>query len=95
MTQTATVLNALMQGEELTAKQIAARYSVGNPHEVIRQLREQGYPVYLNKRTNSKGNTTNKYRLGNPTRAIIAAGIAALGPESLGPTARKMTIVSV
>ena len=40
----------------------------------------QGYPVYLNKRVSSfDGNQTyNKYRLGTPTRAVIAAGYRAL-----------------
>lgn len=79
MTQTATVLNALKNGEELTAKQIAARYSVGNPYEVVRTLREQGYAIYLNSRKDSKGRVTNKYRLGTPSRAMVAAAYNKLG----------------
>ena len=91
MSKTSKVLEAFKNGEQLTASQIASRYTVGNPHEVVRQLRMKGYPIYLNECTNSKGRVTNKYRLGNPTRAIIAAGIAALGTESVGPSARKFT----
>jgi predicted transcriptional regulator len=79
MTQTATVLNALMAGEELTAKQIAARYSVGNPYEVVRQLRENGHAIYLNKRKDSKGRVTHKYRLGTPSRAMVASAYALFG----------------
>jgi len=79
MTQTNAVLNALQSGDELTTKQIAARYSVGNPREVIRQLREEGYAIYLNKRTDTKGRKTLKYRLGTPSRKMVAAAYATLG----------------
>lgn len=78
MTQQERVLEALMTGEELTAKQISARFSVGNPRAVIQNLRFSGFPVYLNKRTNSKGETKGFYRLGTPSRAVIAAGYRAL-----------------
>jgi predicted transcriptional regulator len=82
MTQVNTVLGALKTGEELTAKQIAARYNVGNPHEVVRQLREQGYAVYLNTRVDSKGRVKQKYRLGTPSRAMVAAAYAATGTSA-------------
>ena len=78
MTKTDKVLTALQNGETLTAKQIAARYSVGNPHEVVRQLRFKGFAIYCNASTNSKGQTRNFYRLGTPSRAVIAAGYRAL-----------------
>lgn len=95
MTKTARVLNAFLNGEKLTAKQIAARFGAGNPHEIVRSLRSKGYAIYLNEHTNSKGNTTNKYRLGAPSRAIVAAGIAALGSDSVGPNAAKFAAGSV
>lgn len=78
MSQKERVLNALMNGEELTAKQIAARYSAGNPHAVIQNLRFEGFPVYLNERVDSKGRTTRKYRLGSPSKSLIAAGYRAM-----------------
>jgi predicted transcriptional regulator len=84
MTKTARVLEAFRNGEELTAKQIAARFGAGNPQRVVHSLREKGYCIYLNGRKNSKGHVVNKYRLGTPTRQIIAAGIAALGAEAAG-----------
>ena len=49
--KTQKVLAALQGGAELTAKQIAARYGVGNVSAMISSLRMQGYPIYLNKRT--------------------------------------------
>jgi hypothetical protein len=79
MTKTDSVLAALQNGEELTAAQIRSRFSVGNPHEVIRSLREAGHAIYLNERKNSKGELTAKYRLGKPSRKMVAAAYAVFG----------------
>lgn len=68
----------VVKREELTAKQIAARYNIANPHDTIYTLRMEGYPIYLNQRTDSKGRVTHKYRLGTPSRKVIAAGYKAL-----------------
>jgi len=78
MTQTARVLTALQNGEELTAKQISSRFNVANPHDVVYQLRNQGYCIYLNEKRNSKGDVKGKYRIGTPSRALIAAGYKAM-----------------
>lgn len=78
MSQKAKVLNALMDGDRLTAKQIQSRFNARNPHEVVRQLRVEGYPIYLNRTVNSKGEVKNKYRLGTPSRRVVAAGYRAI-----------------
>ena len=78
-TQTAKVAAALESGAELTAKQITARYGVKNVRAVISKLRSEGYSIYLNKRVSSfDGETYSKYMVGTPTKAVIAAGYAAL-----------------
>ena len=78
-TQTVKVANALVNGAELTAKQISARYNIKNVRAVISQLRSEGFSIYLNKRVSSfDGETYMKYALGTPTKAVIAAGYAAL-----------------
>ena len=78
-TKTAKVIAALENGAELTAKQISARYNVANVRALVSSIRMQGYSVYLNKRVSSfDGETYSKYRMGSPTRAVIAAGNAAL-----------------
>ena len=71
---TALVLN----GEKLTAKQISARYNIANPHDAVYQLRMEGYSIYCNKHTDTKGRVTNKYTFGTPSRKVIAAGYKAL-----------------
>jgi len=76
MSQKAKVLAALKKGEQLTAKQISARFSAKNPHDVVRQIREEGFAVYANERTNSKGETKTFYRLGTPSRKMVAAAYA-------------------
>lgn len=80
-TQTTRVLEAFMNGDNLTSKQISARFNIANPRAVVHQLREQGYAIYLNKHRDTKGRETMKYRLGTPSRKLIAAGYAALGAE--------------
>ena len=80
-TKSTKVIAALKTGSELTAKQITARYGVKNVRALMSSLRMQGYPVYLNKRVSTfdgETKTHNKYRLGTPTRAVIAAGYRAI-----------------
>ena len=78
-TQATKVATALVNGAELTAKQISSRYGVKNVRAVISQLRSEGFSIYLNKRVSSfDGETYMKYMLGTPTKAVIAAGYKAL-----------------
>ena len=81
-TKTEKVITALEGGAELTAKQITARYGVANPRAVISSLRMQCYPVFLNQRTNSFGETYSKYRLGTAPRSVVAAGYQALAASA-------------
>ena len=78
-TQAARVETALVNGAELTAKQITARYGVKNVRAVISKLRLSGLAIYLNKRVSSfDGQTYMKYRIGTPKRSVVAAGYQAL-----------------
>jgi hypothetical protein len=69
---------ALLSGEELTAKQITERFGVANPRATISDIRYSGIPVYANTRKNSKGETVTRYRVGKASRKIVAAGYRAL-----------------
>lgn len=77
------VLNALTEGQALTSKQIKARFGAGNPQAVIQALRFSGYSIYLNRHKDTKGRVTKKYRLGTPSRAIIAAGYKAMASKEV------------
>lgn len=87
MNATTRLLNALRTGEELTARQIESRFSVASARGLVHALRSQGYAIYLNRRMNSKGTVMQKYRLGTPTRTMVAAAFATMGASELGMTA--------
>jgi|13_taG_2_1085334.scaffolds.fasta_scaffold305524_2 hypothetical protein len=83
MTKKSKVLAALQTGQQLTAKQIAARFSAGNPREIIRSLRAEGVCIYANAKTNSKGDRNTFYRIGTPNRKMVAAAYALLGADAV------------
>ena len=73
-TKSQALIEALQKGEQLTAKQITSRFGIANPTATVSDLRIRGgFAVYANKRTNKRGDTYTKYRLGTPTRAVVAA----------------------
>lgn len=78
VTQQARLTEALLNGEQLTVPQMAARFDMANPTAVISNIRFAGYAVYANSRKNSKGQSVTRYRIGTPSRKIIAAGNRAL-----------------
>ena len=77
-TKPSRVLEALQSGEQLTAKQIAARFGVKNPTATISDIRLSGFAVYANQHKDTKGRVSTKYRLGTPSREIVAAGYRAM-----------------
>lgn len=84
MTQKQTLRTAFFKGLELTSKQIRAQYGIASPSKVVSQLRlEDGLPIYCNQHTDTKGRVTMKYRLGTPTRKVIAAGYRALAAQGV------------
>jgi DNA-binding Lrp family transcriptional regulator len=70
------LLNALQKGETLTAKQAAKRFNmpVENVSKRIYDLRLEGYCVYSNR---VSGSTEVSYRIGKPSKAIVAAAFQA------------------
>jgi hypothetical protein len=75
------VLSALTSGEALTAKQIEARFGVGNARSTVSALRMKGYAIFLNNHKDTKGRQTQKYRIGSAPRAVVAAGYKALAAQ--------------
>lgn len=78
VTNKSRLLEALRSGEELTAAQISERFGIKNPTATVSDLRFSGFAVYANQRKGSNGATTTKYRLGTPSRKVVAAGYRAL-----------------
>jgi len=76
--KTQRLLRSLQNGNELTAEQAMTRFgffSAESVRSAISDLRYNGYPVYANVKHN--GNVV-KYRIGTPTRSLIAAGYTQL-----------------
>jgi hypothetical protein len=72
MSKQAKLLNHLKNGATVTARQIAGSFGLKNPHDAIHQLRMQGHCIYSNKATLSDGTETTKYRIGKPSKRMIA-----------------------
>ena len=62
----------------LTAAKMQSVFGIKNPSAVINELRSEGHAIYLNTRVNANGEKVSFYRLGTPTKAVVAAGIRAL-----------------
>ena len=71
LTKKQKVLNLLSKGNPVWWKTLrGSRFDLKSPRAMIDQLRTEGHMVYIN--TTSTGTT---YRLGKPTKSIIAAGV--------------------
>ena len=73
VTQEQKVLNFLNTGASLSNAVATHKLKVNRLPAKINVLRAAGYPIYTN--TNTQGNAT--YRLGTPSRAMIAAAFKA------------------
>ena len=61
-----------------TVAQAQHRFGITNVSARINELREEGHAIYTNRKTLADGRTISVYRLGTPSKKVIAAGIAAL-----------------
>ena len=67
------ILNLLSKGENVAWSTIQSKFDLESPRSMIDTLRAEGYMIFGNRVGGKK-----YYRMGVPTRAIIAAGINAL-----------------
>lgn len=79
--QAARLITALNSGSDFTTGQIASRLNVSESRArfLITELREQGYAIYSNRKTLKSGNVANVYRLGTPSKAMVAEAFASKG----------------
>jgi hypothetical protein len=54
---------AFATGAQLTARQIASRYRVANPYNMVYTLRNEGVEIERGSRVNSKGETIRFYQM--------------------------------
>jgi hypothetical protein len=76
------LLKHLQSGKAFTAKQITASFGIAHPASTIRSLREQGYCVYSNTAKLSTGKVATKYRIGAPSRRIVALANKMAGSDA-------------
>lgn len=77
-TKTHKLLTALQSGQALTESQIEKRFNIGNARAEIHRVRRAGFAVYTNKRKAANHMIVTEYRMGKPSRKIIAAGYKAI-----------------
>lgn len=77
-TKTGRLLAALQSGEQLTEGQIRVRFGLRNPRASVSDIRMSGFAVYANQHKDTKGRVTTKYRIGKPSRELVAAGYKAM-----------------
>tara|TARA_B110000285_G_C15125781_1_gene620159 strand:+ start:878 stop:1168 length:291 start_codon:yes stop_codon:yes gene_type:complete len=73
LSKTQKVLNLLNKGEAVSWTVLRNKFDLMSPRAMVDKLRSEGNMIYINKST--KGTS---YRIGSPTKAIIAAGITKL-----------------
>ena len=63
-------------------RSITASFGIANPARHVQYLREQGYCVYSNPTKLSNGTVATKYRIGTPSRRIIALANMLAGAQA-------------
>ena len=70
LTKKQKVLNLLSKGNAVTWSAMRNKFDLTSPRAMVDQLRTEGHMVYINQTSNGTS-----YRLGTPTKSIIAAGV--------------------
>ena len=70
LTKKQKVLNLLSSGKSVTWTSLRNKFDLTSPRAMVDQLRTEGHMVYINQTSNGTS-----YRMGTPTKAIIAAGV--------------------
>ena len=79
------ILNYLQTGRDITPNQARTKFGITNVSARMSELRSAGYSIYLNEKLTSKGSPIKTYRLGTPTRRMIAiANYVGSNPDFYG-----------
>tara|TARA_B110000483_G_scaffold222223_1_gene278989 strand:+ start:782 stop:1087 length:306 start_codon:yes stop_codon:yes gene_type:complete len=73
LTKTEKIRNLFSKGSDVSWKQLRTTYDLKSPAAMVGKLRNEGMMIYENRST--KGVS---YRVGTPSKAVIAAGITAV-----------------
>lgn len=75
------LLSAFQNGNEFTAKQISAQFGIKDAYSAVRNLREAGHCIYGNPATLYTGEQTTKFRLGTPSKRMVALAARIVGAD--------------
>ena len=73
LSKTAKVRNLFARGSDVSWKQLRNTYDLKSPAAMVGKLRNEGMMIYENRSTSGVS-----YRVGTPSKAVIAAGQNAL-----------------
>ena len=85
------LLNYLKSGRDITARQAQTRFGLSNIPARISEIRQAGYAVYLNEKETRNGETIKAYRLGTPTREMVAVANRVRGDPYLRTITRQVS----
>lgn len=77
-TKTYKLFTALYQGETVTPTVAEQRFGIKNMSAEVSRIRQAGYAVYANSRKSTTGKTVTEYKIGKPSRRLVAAGYRAI-----------------
>jgi hypothetical protein len=77
-TKTFKLFSAMQQGETVTASQAEKRFGIKNIRAEASRIRNAGFAVYANQRVAGNHVRVTEYRIGKPSRKLIAAGYKAM-----------------
>ena len=77
-TKTFKLFTALQNGDRVTASQASKRFGIKNVSAEVSRIRQSGFAVYANTRVAGNNVKVTEYRLGTPSRKIVAAGYKAM-----------------
>ena len=72
------VLNLLSKGAPVSWTSLRNKFDLTSPRAMVDQLRTEGHMVYINQTSNGTS-----YRLGTPTKSILAAGASKIFKKSM------------
>jgi hypothetical protein len=77
-TKTFKLFTALQAGESVSPSQAEKRFGIKNISAEVSRVRQAGFAVYANRRMAANHVEVTEYRIGKPSRKIVAAGYRAM-----------------
>ncbi len=78
-TKTGRAFKALvLEGETLSPSEAKKRFGIGNLSAEVSRISQSGFAIYANRRVAGNGVAVTEYKMGKPSRKLVAAGYKAM-----------------